>query len=562
MKIRHRGFTLNANEGFLPATGSAPMTADTSSRAVPPKVLVCDRLDAAGIQILQAAGLNVEERVGLSPEQLRKFAGDVEAILVRSATKIDVTMIQSCPRLRVIGRAGTGVDNIDLAAATRSGVLVMNTPEANATTTAELALAHIFALARHIPAADRSMRAGRWEKSDLVGTEITGKTLAVIGMGRIGRIVAQKALGIGMKVIAFDPYLTAKSPVPGVELVSWDEALEGADSISIHVPKNKDTVGMFDRTAFEMMKPTAFLINCSRGGIVVESDLVSALEQGEIAGAALDVFDVEPLPEDSPLRRVDRLVITPHLGASSGEAQRRVSVEICEQLVDYLCSGDPRGAVNAPALSIEALARLRPYLILARRLGLLLAQSTDEPLVRVEISYAGDLAREKTDSLRIAVMAGLLAPSLDRPVNEVNAPVIAAERGLKILEERTERGSGFTSLLDVKGFTAQGRSHRVSGTVFRNKPRLVRFDRFGVDFVPDGEMLLTKHRDAPGVLGLVATWLGERGVNIGGLHMGEADGEEDSALALYQINRALTADEEVELAELAPIISARSISLH
>ncbi len=539
--------------------GSAPAQVSASATR-PMVVLVGDKLAPEGVAVLEQAGIEARVAPGLTPEELLAAVSDVDGILVRSACKVTADVLAAAPRLRAVGRAGIGVDNIDVADASRHGVLVMNTPRANAITTGELAIAHIFALARHIPDAVQSMRDGRWDKSKLTGSEIHGKTLLVVGLGKIGQVVAERGRGLGMRVVAFDPFLTGPSPLPGVELVGWDEGLAAADFVSIHVPKNKDTLGLFDDEAFSAMKPGARLVNCARGGIVVEADLVAALNDGRLAGAALDVFETEPLPEDSPLRSVPNLLLSPHLGASSDEAQLRVSVEIAEQMRDYLLHGEARCALNAPTIAAEHLVKLRPWLALARRCGLILAQTADDPLVRAEITYVGELNDQDTDPLRIGVMAGLLAPALDGPVNVVNAPLLAKERGLAVLEEHDPTGVEFTSLLRVVATTAAGVKHRVAGTVFRGQPRLVRFGGFFVDFVPQGEMLMTRHSNAPGVLGLVATYLGQRGVNIGGLHMGNAADEQQLALALYQLDRPLTSDEEQQLANVPGVDTLRSIS--
>jgi D-3-phosphoglycerate dehydrogenase len=527
-----------------------------------PVVLVCDKLDPEGIELLKAAGVEVRVQVGMTPEQIVEAAADTDGILVRSASRIPAEALAAgAGRLRAVGRAGIGVDNIDVAAASRHGVLVMNTPTANAVTTGELALAHLFALARRMPEADASMKAGRWDKSRLVGAELTGKTFAVIGLGKIGRVVAERALGLQMRVIAHDPFLQGACPLPGVTLVSFDEALSQADVLSLHVPKGKETAGLIGAEALARMKPTAFLINCARGGIVDEAALLAALAAGKLAGAGLDVFATEPLPEDSPLRGHPKLTLTPHLGASSDEAQKRVSVEIAQQMADYLLNGEARGAVNAPALTPDQLAVLRPWLALARRCGLLLAQTAGTPVARVEIGYVGQLATRPTDAVKLEVIAGLLQPSLDGPVNAVNAGLLAAERGLKILEEKEEQGSEYTALLKLSVTTASGAVHSAAGTVFRGEPRLVLFDGFGVDFVPKGELLLTRHTDAPGVLAQVAGYLGGRNINIGGLHMGAPPAGDTRALALYGISRALTATELEDLEAMPPIALAQSLSL-
>ncbi|MED5331182.1 MAG: phosphoglycerate dehydrogenase [Planctomycetota bacterium] len=538
-----------------------PTVNPTPSRTM--VVLVADKLAPECVTILEEAGIEVRVQQGLTPDELKTAAADVDGILVRSASKIPENLIAEAPLLKAVGRAGIGVDNIDVAAASRHGVLVMNTPTANAITTGELAIAHLFALARHIPEADASMREGRWDKGALVGSEVTGKVFLVIGLGKIGRVVAERAVGLGMKVLAHDPFIQGPCPVKGAELASWEEGLGAADFISVHVPKNKDTLGLLDKNAFALMKSGARLINCARGGIVVEEDLIAALGDGTLAGAALDVYETEPLPEESNLRGVPNLHLTPHLGASSDEAQQRVSVEIAEQMRDYLLQGEARNGLNAPSLSAEALTALRPYLSLARRCGLFLAQTANEAVDRLEISYGGELGESDTEPLRIAVIAGLLAPTLDGPVNAVNAPLLATERGWKILEEHPPAKEGIPNLLRVVATTTSGATFRVAGTVFQGQPRLVRFGGFGVDFIPEGNLLLTRHRDEPGVLGTVATLLGEWGVNIGGLHMGQVEdgGTEELALALYQISRPLSAEEENHLAALGALVMARSISM-
>jgi len=545
----------------MPTTFPSPAPRAPHAAAAP-IVLVCDSLDPDGLALLAGAGFEVRVQTGLNPAQIAEAARDVDAILVRSTSKVNAEILAGCKRLRVVGRAGIGVDTIDVPAASRHGVLVMNTPAANAVSAGELALAHLFALARKLPAADASMKAGRWEKAALTGTEITGKTLAVVGLGKIGRVVAERGLGLSMRVVAYDPFLRGPSPLAGVALVDLDTALAEADFLTLHVPGGKDTASLIGAAQLARMKRGGFLINCARGGIVDEAALIAALESGHLGGAALDVFSTEPLPADSPLRRAKNIHLTPHLGASSEEAQKRVSVEICQQLIDFLQRGEARGAVNAPLLSPEALEVLRPYITLGQRCGLLLAQEAGPAPGAVRIRYCGDLAQRPVDAVRLAVLAGLLAPSLDGPVNVVNAGLLAAERGMTVLEERELAGSGYASLLRVSVTAADGSEHTVAGTAFRGQPRLVEFAGFGVDFVPQGELLLTRHRDAPGVLGLVASWLGARGINIGGLHMGApGSGRGEHALALYQISRPLGADELGELRKLAPIVSAQGLSL-
>jgi D-3-phosphoglycerate dehydrogenase len=540
-----------------------PPNSPPSGNVRTPVVLVADKLDPDGVRILEQQGVEVRVKVGLSPEDLVAEAREVDGILVRSAAKITAEVLGAGTRLRAVGRAGIGVDNIDIPTASRHGIVVMNTPTANAITTGELALAHLFSLARRIPAANRSMTEGRWDKSLYVGSEIDGKILGVVGLGKIGRVVAERACGLGLNVIAFDPFIQGDCPVASAEMVDWDGLLSRADFISVHVPKNKDTLGLFDAAAFGAMKAGAYFINCARGGIVVEDDLVAALASGHLAGAALDVFETEPLPADSPLRAVDNLVLTPHLGASSDEAQKRVSTEIAQQMADYLLRDEARSALNAPAVSPDTLTKLRPYISLGRRLGLMLGQIASDPIERIEIDYVGRVAEMDTGPVRVATLAGVMAPFLDGPVNAVNAELIGQERGLKVLESREPGGdSEYASLLKLRAWTTSGAEHMAAGSVFRGQPRLLLFEDFGVDFVPQGELLTTRHKDTPGVLGQLAGWLGERGVNIGGMHMAPSpEGKTDEpALALFQIDRALTAEEERQLTDIPAIVSARSIT--
>lgn len=540
----------------MTATQQSPASATRT-----PIVLVADKLAPAGVALLEQAGLEVRVQQGLSPEELVAAAAEVDGILVRSASKVTEQVMEGAPRLKAVGRAGIGVDNIDVAAATRRGVVVMNTPLANATTTAELAIAHLFGLARHTAKAQASMRAGRWDKASLSGREVTGKTLVVVGLGKIGRIVAERGLGLRMRVLAHDPFLTGPSPIDQVELVDFERALAEADVLSLHVPRTDATLGLIDAAALAKMKPDACLINCARGGLVDEDALVAALDAGRLAGAALDVFATEPLPEDSPLRQVENLLMTPHLGASSSEAQERVSTEIAAQMIDFLTKGEARCAINAPSLTAEQLTHLRPFLQLARRGASMLAQATDEAIEQVEITTRGALAEGDTAAIKLAVIAGLLAPTLDGPVNDVNAEALADERGLRVLEERDRVGRVRGADLQVRVRTTGGQELEVAGTVLLERPRLTRFAGFGVDLVPEGTLLMTRHRDAPGVLAQVASVLGEQGVNIGGLHMSARRPEDDLAIALFTLDRALERAELDALAGLDPLVAARSLVL-
>ena len=524
-------------------------------------VFVCDAMHPAGPDHLRSLGFDVREQTGLSEEELCAAVGGSAAMLIRSATRVTANVMEAAPALRIVGRAGVGVDNVDVAEASRRGVMVMNTPEANSVTTGELAVAHILALARRIPEADRSMRAGRWDKKALVGSEVTGKTLGVIGLGKIGRVVAERGLGLSMKVVAYDPFLQGECPVAGASLVSLDQLLAGADFVSIHVPRTEETLGLVDAAAMERMKPTACLVNCARGGIIDEQDLVAALDRGEIAGAALDVFVEEPLPDAHPLRQRDDVHLTPHLGASSEEAQERVSLQIAEQVADYLRDETVSCAVNAPFLSVGDNPDLASFITLARRSTLLLAQASGSTIESVKLTYRGACATWEGEGLRAAALAGALAPVLDGPVNLVNAPLLASERGLRITEERDPGARDYTNLLVVHARTSDGNDLMVAGTVFLGRPRLVMLDGCGIDAVPEGEMLLIRNTNEPGVVGAVGTCLGAHGINIEGLHLGVPSDAADSAVALYSIGRALGPNELDEIRALDPVLEAHTISL-
>jgi D-3-phosphoglycerate dehydrogenase len=443
------------------------------------RVLVADRLAPEGMAILRqavdAGQLQVDERVGMKPDELCRAVGDYDALIVRSASTVTSDVIAAAPRLRVIGRAGIGVDNIDVEAATRRGIAVMNTPGGNNVTTAEHAISMLLSLARSIPQATASMKAGKWEKSKFTGTEISNKTLGIVGVGNIGRLVAERAQGLKMKVIAHDPFITEeKARAMGIELVGFDALLQRADFVSIHTPLLPETRNLLNAAALAKMKPTARLVNCARGGIVDETALAEALEARKLAGAALDVFEQEPVPADHPLLRLDNVICTPHLGAATAEAQVAVSVAVAEQIVDFLVHNVTRCAVNMPSISAEQLEVLRPYLALGERLGSLQAQLLEDAPEEVTVEYAGEVAAHDVQPVTIAVLKGLLGRLLETSVvNFVNARELAKERGIKVVESKTSQPKGFTNSLAVRVKTAHTTSE-VGGAVFgREVIRLV-----------------------------------------------------------------------------------------
>ena len=478
------------------------------------KVLVSDALAAQGLEILrQARGIDVVDRPGVSPEELRELVRDVEGLVIRSGTKVTADVLAQAEKLRVIGRAGIGVDNVDVPAATDRGVVVLNTPEGNNITTAEHAIALLVALARHVPQATASMKAGRWEKKRFTGLELYNRTLGVVGIGNIGRIVALRAKGLGMKVIACDPHVSAEAAARlDVKLVSFDELLAQADAISVHVPRTKETIGLIGRAAFEKVQPGVLIINAARGGIVDEEALLEALDSDKVGGAALDVFSQEPPPADHPLLQHDRVICTPHLGASTEQAQVNVSVAVAEQVRDYLLQGIVRNAVNVPSISPELFEQVKPYVILGEKLGRFQGQLCPGAIDQIEVEYAGEVAQLDVAPITIAVLKGLLEPFSDR-VNMVNASVIAQDRGIKVVESKASRPHDFASgiTVQIKGCVER----LIGGAVFHgNQPRIVRIDDFMLEAIPEGPTIFLTNHDQPGVVGTVGTILGEEGINI------------------------------------------------
>lgn len=480
------------------------------------RVLIADDMSATAAQILEATeGIEVDVRTGLTPDELREAIGAYDGLLVRSATKVRADIIAAADRLKVIGRAGIGVDNIDVAAATARGIVVMNAPYGNATTTAEHAVAMLMSVSRHIPQATASMRAGRWDKKKFKGREVTGKTVGIIGLGNIGRIVADRLLGLHTRVIAFDPFLTAEAARKlGVEKVDLDTLFETADYVTIHTPLNEHTRGLVDAAAFAKMKPTAYLVHCARGGIVDEQALADALEKGEIAGAALDVMVQEPPPADHPLLANDRVILTPHLGASTVEAQVAVATQIAEQAAAMLTTGTIKHALNTSAVSGDALKALGPWLSLASRLGSLAAQVHTGEVAGVEVVYHGGLCDMDTAPLTAAALVDVLAHKVQTPVNAVNARAVATERGISVRTTDAGDHPDFTNLVSLR-LEGPDTNTQIDGSVFgKSNPKIVGVDGYPMEFVPTGHVLLVKNRDTPGIIGAIGTELGGAGVNI------------------------------------------------
>ncbi|HVQ09818.1 MAG TPA: phosphoglycerate dehydrogenase [Allosphingosinicella sp.] len=499
-----------------------------------PKVLISDPMDPKAAEIFRANGVEVDERPGLDREALMAILGDYDGLAIRSATKVTADVLDAAPRLKVIGRAGIGVDNVDIPAATARGVVVMNTPFGNSITTAEHAVALMFALARELPAADVSTQAGKWEKNRFMGVELTSKTLGLIGCGNIGSIVADRALGLRMKVIAYDPFLTAERAVEiGVEKVELDGLLARADFITLHTPLTDQTRNILSRENLALTKKGVRIVNCARGGLIDEAALKDALDSGQVAGAALDVFVEEPA-RDNPLFGAPGLVATPHLGASTTEAQVNVAIQVAEQMSDYLVRGGVTNALNMPSLTAEEAPRLRPYMELAEKLGSLVGQVEGLGVTGISIEVEGAAAALNQKPITGAVLAGLMKVYSDT-VNMVNAPFLAKERGLDVREVRHDREGDYHTLVRVAVMTPAGR-RSVAGTLFGNAaPRLV--DMFGIAIEAElqGEMIYMVNEDAPGFIGRLGTTLGAAGVNIATFHLGrrEAGGE---AVALVAVD--------------------------
>ena len=526
------------------------------------KVLISDSMSERCVEIFKnAPGLQVDVNTKLKPEELKKVIKDYHALVVRSATKVTAQIIEAADNLKVVGRAGTGVDNIDMQAATKKGIVVMNTPGGNTITTAEHAVSMLMALARKIPQATASMRKGEWEKKKFEGTEVTSKTLGILGVGNIWSVVADRAQGLRMNVIAYDPYLSQEAANRmGVELVSLDELYKKSDFISIHVPLTNETKNLVNKDAFAKMKKGVKIINCARGGIVNEKDLCDAIKVGIVSSAALDVFEKEPTPPDNPLLQMEEVILTPHLGASTAEAQENVAIAIAEQIVDYLIKGTIRNAVNVPSVPAELLANLGPYITLAEKLGIFQGQILKGGIEEVTIEYSGDVVSYDVAPVTIAAIKGLLDQLMDQQVNFVNAPFVAKERGIKVIEIKSSRAIDFASSITIKVKTKE-EENLIEGALFGKKePRIVRIDKFFLDAVPEGYLLVLHNYDKPGVIGNVGTLLGSGNINIARLHLGrQAVGGE--AVSVWNIDTPLPTDLLSKLLKLPHMISAKVVRL-
>ena len=525
-------------------------------------VLVSDKVSEKGLELLRKTdGIVVDVKTGLKADELKACIGAYDALIVRSSTKVTADVIDAAGRLRVIGRAGIGVDNVDVGAATRKGIVVMNTPQGNAVAAAEHTIALMCALARNIPQATAVLKGGQWDRSRFMGVELSGKTLGLVGVGNIGSIVARRAQGLTMKIIAYDPYVTEEmAKTRNVELVSLDDLFSRSHFISVHTPLTDETRNLIDETSFRKMRQGVMIINCARGGIIHEKALHEAIEAGKVGGAALDCFEVEPAV-GNPLLASDRVICTPHLGASTDEAQENVAVAIAEQLVDYLTRGILQNTVNVPSVSAESLPRLMPFSDLAERLGHFVGQLFGSAIETVAIEYVGDVTEIPRPPLKASVLKGLLHPRLGDIVNFVNAPVMAEERGIRVTEGSTMKAEDYASLIGIKA-SSKEETHSITGTLFGKKePRLIELDGcpLGGGRLA-GHLLLIRNQDRPGVIGNVGSMLGSRDINIASITVGR-DRKAGGAVTLLALDAPTPEAIMDELAGFPHVLQVRHLEL-
>jgi D-3-phosphoglycerate dehydrogenase len=531
--------------------------AATKAEIMPPRVLISDKLSPAAVAIFKERGVEVDVKPGLDKDELAKIIGDYDGLAIRSATKVTAKLLEKAAKLKVVGRAGIGVDNVDIPAATTRGVIVMNTPFGNSITTAEHAIAMMFALARQIPTADASTQAGKWEKNRFMGVEITGKVLGIIGCGNIGSIVAERGIGLKMRVIAFDPFLSAeRAEQIGVEKVELDDLLGRADFITLHTPMTAQTKNILSAENLAKTKKGVRIVNCARGGLVDETALRAALDSGHVAGAAFDVFIEEPATAN-PLFGHPNVVATPHLGASTNEAQENVALQVAEQMSDYLMRGAISNAVNFPSITAEEAPRLKPFIALAEKLGSFAGQLTDAPISKITLTYEGTVAGLKIKALTSAAVAGLLRPSL-ADINVVSAPSVAAQRGI-VIEEMTRAVQGDYESFITLSVTTADQERSVGGTVFHDgKPRILSIKGIKVDAEFTPSMIYVTNDDKPGFIGRFAGLLGEAGVNIATFALGR-DQEGGSAIALVAIDGAAPEGMLAKVGQIAGVRQAKAL---
>jgi D-3-phosphoglycerate dehydrogenase / 2-oxoglutarate reductase len=525
------------------------------------KVLISDNLGDTGVQIFKAEGLNVDVKTGLTTEALKEIIGEYEGLVIRSATKVTADLLEAATNLKVVGRAGIGLDNVDIPAATKKGVVVMNTPGGNVVTTAEHAIAMMMAAARNIPQGTMTLKAGRWDKKYLQGRELTGKTLGIIGFGKIGSVVADRARGLKMRVVIHDPVIQPDViSTLGFESVTLEELYNQSDFITIHVPKSPNTANMISQKAFEMMKEGVMLINCARGGIVDEGALYDALKSGKVARAALDVFEVEPPAGDHPLLTLENVIATPHLGASTLEAQTNVAVAVANQIVAFLKHNNIINAVNVPSVSGKTLEKLSPFLHVADRMGSMQAQFAAGQIKEISIDYKGDFQDMDLTPVTTAFVKGLLDYLVPDNVNSVNALAIAKEMGIKLMESSSLESDEFVNLVNASVVTTEGVCS-VAGTIFgKTDARIVRIDDFRIEIIPEGHLALIHNLDKPGAIGAIGRQLGDNNINISRMQVGRELGG-DNNIILIRTDSPVTPEVAEQILALEQVKSIKLFEL-
>lgn len=527
-----------------------------------PHILIADQIASSGVTLLQEhGGVAVTVRPKLSPDALRQEISSYKGLIVRSATRVTADLIEAATALQIIGRAGIGVDNIDVEAATRRGIVVMNTPEGNTNTAAEHTISMLLALSRFIPQASAEVKTGRWERQKFLGVEVVNKVLGVIGLGRIGRLVVRKAQGLGMITVAYDPFIASDAAYKlGVELLDLPDVLRRADYLSVHTPKMTDTHHLLGRDEFKLVRRGVQVINCARGGIIDEEALHEALLNGTVAGAALDVFEQEPPRVDHPLLQLDNVICTPHLGAQTEEAQERVALGVAEQMLDFFVHGQIKNAVNMPNIDAESYRAIQPYLILAEKLGAFQVQLLEGGITAVTVSYSGDMAAHGIQPITAAVLRGVLGHFLGPQVNLVNAPLLAKERGIRVVERQQHDSEDYASLIEVEIVTERQRGS-VAGTLFgTSDARIVRMDHFPIEAVPEGHMLVFSNQDTPGVIGRIGTVLGNGQLNIAGFHLGRLT-PGGIAVCVVNVDSVIPQDVMAAIRALPNLIYAKTVQL-
>ena len=525
------------------------------------KVLISDSMSGEAVEVFKKAeGIEVDVNTNLKPDELKAVIGQYDGLAVRSSTKVTGDLLESATNLKVVGRAGAGLDNVDIAEASKRGIVVMNTPGGNTITTAEHAIAMMMAMARRIPQASASMKAGKWEKSKFMGNEFCNKTLGIVGLGRVGGVVADRALGLKMNVLAYDPFIAGDVAAEmGISLVTLDDIFAKSDFISVHSPMTKETKNMINAASFAKMKKGVFIVNCARGGIVNEKDLHDAIVSGKVAGAALDVFEEEPT-QNHELIALDQVIATPHLGASTDEAQVSVAIAVAEQMVDYLTKGEIRNASNFPSVSAEQMVILGPFMALGEKLGRFQSQLALGGIQEVHIEYNGEILNYDIIPVTISILKGLLKPILNEEVNDINAPIIAKERGIRVIESRNNKIEDYASLITLTIKTDK-ETNLAAGTIFGKKDlRIVRANKFILDIIPEGHILLLSNDDKLGVVGNIGTTLAQDGVNIARLHLSR-DQVEHKALVVLSIDGVIGAETLQKLRGLPHVTSVTYLEM-